>query len=140
MFNCTLNLTDSHESNQVVSLAQIDKDIQVRRPYGIEKSRWDAILISYYLSHNYRDAVEELGFRTYLDASNELALLLDVKPGFIKRTRDGFDPFFPNSKVGYYQRPLRPSRQYVFDYFQTVSDDDLSTYINWLVEEYKSNR
>lgn len=84
-----------------------------------------ALIVAYYLSKFDRIAYEQLGFKSIQATHDEVALLLDVKPNSVKNMRDGFDPIHDNNRVGWYQRPLRPSRAKVVDFFQNLSEEEL---------------
>jgi hypothetical protein len=60
---------------------------------------------------------------------NGLGDILNEKSNNIKNMRDEFDPYFSNKRKGWYQRPLRASRQQVFDEFENFSDVELELYV-----------
>ncbi len=100
------------------------------------------LLVSYFLSRCDAKAVSALGYSNFTEAFRQLGDLLNENPNNIKNMRDEFDPYFPNSRRGWYQRPLRASRQEIFDEFAQYSDVQLTNYvlgiINTLRKSYKN--
>jgi hypothetical protein len=84
-----------------------------------------ALITAYYLSKYDRTAYENLGFKYSTTAHKEIGKLLGVKPNSIKNMRDEFDPLHDNPRVGWYQRPLRPSRAKVVESFQGMTEEEL---------------
>lgn len=100
-----------------------------------------ALIVSYYLSRCDLDAIHSLGYSSFLDAFKGLGDILNENPNNIKNMRDEFDPYFPNNRKGWYQRPLRASRQEVFEQFAQYSNIELDLYVKKLlslIEEKKS--
>ena len=104
-----------------------------------EVSSDHALIIAYYLSRMDITGVKELGYSNFSVAFKELGELLGRKPATIKNMRDEFDPYFDNPRAGWYQRPLRKSRQIIFNKYSTVSDEELTSVIQRIITGYKNN-
>ena len=70
-------------------------------------ARESQILCGLFLSKYNEEALANLGFESFAEAYNVLGSALDVPPATIKNYRDELDPYFPNRRKGWYQRPLR---------------------------------
>ena len=84
-----------------------------------------ALIIAYYLSKFDRRAYESLGISKSTEAHKEIGGILGVNPNSVKNMRDEFDPLHDNDRVGWYQRPLRPSRLKVVESFQHLTEEEL---------------
>lgn len=84
-----------------------------------------ALIVAYYLSKFDQIAYGQLGFRSSTATHAEIGRLLGVNPNSVKNMRDEFDPLHDNARVGWYQRPLRPSRAKVIESFQDLSEEEL---------------
>lgn len=84
-----------------------------------------ALIVAYYLSKFDDDAYSNLGFTAKVTAHREIGRLLGVNSNSVKNMRDEFDPYHENTRVGWYQRPLRPSRTKVLESFQELSEVEL---------------
>lgn len=80
-----------------------------------------ALISAYYLSKYNHEALRALGYSAYSQAFNDIGDRLGVKANSVKNMRDEFDPIHDNDRVGWYQRPLRPSRARVAQLFSGVS-------------------
>lgn len=92
-----------------------------------------SIVIAYYLSRRDKEGLNVLRYKTFSKAFKEIGEIIGENPNNLKNIRDEFDPFFPNSRKGWHQRALRPSRQYVFDRFSNMSDFELDKYVKGLL-------
>lgn len=72
-------------------------------------SRDKLILAGLFLAKFDAEGLRALGFATFTEAFNTLALSLGEKPASLKNYRDEFDPHFPNPRRGWHQRPMRPN-------------------------------
>jgi len=72
-----------------------------------------------------RDGLAILGFRSYAEAFNTLAMSLKARPASIKNYRDEFDPYFPNSRRGWHKRSIR---QYCKDLMDELSDLEVNEF------------
>ena len=84
-----------------------------------------ALIVAYYLSKYGDAAYSNLKFKTQREAHANIGQTLNVKPSSVKNMRDEFDPLHDNSRVGWYQRPLRPSRADVVNRYKNVSESEL---------------
>lgn len=84
-----------------------------------------ALIIAYYLSKFDRRAYESLGISKSTEGHKEIGGILGVNPNSVKNMRDEFDPLHDNDRVGWYQRPLRPSRLKVVESFQHLTEEEL---------------
>ncbi len=99
----------------------------------LPENRKKALIVALYLSKFDTVAYKNLGIGTQAQTHKYIGEILDVKPNALKNMRDDFDPWENNSRVGWYQRPLSPSRAKVkkdFDnleenLFQRIIDDIL---------------
>jgi hypothetical protein len=94
-----------------------------------------ALIVAYYLSRCDREAVRNLGYSTFAQATKEIGTILGVKQTTIKNMRDEFDPYHDNSRVGWL-RPAIGSRAKVMQTFQDTDDDTLHE----IVKEILSNK
>jgi hypothetical protein len=98
-----------------------------------------ALIIAYYLSRFDKKALSNLGYDTTTHAFQEIGGRLNVKPNTIKNMRDEFDPLHPNSRKGWYQRELRPSRLEVLEKYVNFSEDALTEVVKEILTEYISD-
>lgn len=61
---------------------------------------------------------------------------MNVKSQTIKNMRDEFDPIHPNSRVGWYQRELRPSRLQTLDKYENLSEEALTEVVKDILNKY----
>lgn len=83
------------------------------------------LVVAYYLSKYDPEAYANLGYHTRNAAHLGIGKRLGVNPNSIKNMRDEFDAVNDNSRVGWYQRDLRPSRKKVVEMFQDMSEPEL---------------
>ena len=98
-----------------------------------EQIRRSALVCAYFLSRLDRRGVELLGYKNATQAMREIGKIIGENPNNIKNMREEFDPQFPNPRVGWYQRPMRPSRQAVFDELAAYTDEDLLLYVRQIL-------
>ncbi|MBO8138237.1 MAG: DUF3883 domain-containing protein [Desulfotomaculum sp.] len=96
-----------------------------------------ALIIAFYLSKYDKKALHNLGFKTFSHAFNTIGNRLGVKPSTLKNMRDEFDPLYNNTRVGWYQRELRPSRQQVLKIYDHLSEDALTLIVKDILEHYQ---
>ena len=84
-----------------------------------------AMVVAFYLSKFGEEGLENLGYRSYRHAFEEIGRALHVKPNSVKNWRDEFDPYYDNKRKGWYQRGIRPSRQRVMLAFDDLSESAL---------------
>ena len=83
-----------------------------------------ALIVAYYLSRLDKQGYLLLGYKSFMDATKGVGLILDVKPRTIQGMRDEFDPYHQNNRVGW-ERELRGSRLKIFKTFQETDDEAL---------------
>lgn len=83
-----------------------------------------AAIVAFYLSKFNDLALQRLGFKTYANAFNECAKLLNVKPNYIKLRRDEFDPVY-NWRKGWRNRPMAKMVSNIITLFDNVSEPDM---------------
>ncbi len=84
-----------------------------------------ALIVAYFLSKYDDSAYLALGFSSIVACHAKVGRMLGVKPNSVKNMRDEFDPLHDNRRVGWYQRPLRPSRATIVETFQNLSEVEL---------------
>ena len=93
-------------------------------------AREKVMLCGLYLSREDQNGLDLMGFKSFTEAYNVLGLSLNAKPTSIKNYRDEFDPLFPaNSRKGWRNRPLRESRQKLYDKFKDHNAHELFSLI-----------
>ena len=75
------------------------------------------MLAGMFLSKFNRQGLEALGYKSLREAYNSFALAVGVKPSSVKLYMQEFDPYFPNARKGWRNRPIRPTRQGLIDEF-----------------------
>lgn len=91
------------------------------------------LIVSYYLSRCDMKAVRALGYKNFTEAFKKIGDILNENPNNIKNMRDEFDPYFDNGRAGWYQRPLRASRQEVFDEMAQYTDEQIGKLVKELL-------
>jgi hypothetical protein len=86
--------------------------------------REQAIIISYYLSRFNDEAVNNLGYRTWKDAFEDLSEKLQINKHTIKNWRDEFDPFHGH-RAGWYQRHPRKTISNIISQFEQLEEFDI---------------
>lgn len=99
----------------------------------MEKNRILGLCVSYYLSKFSDVAYRNLGFRTQLEAHNEIGHKLNVNPHTIKNVRDQFDPIH-GFRAGWYQSPLSPSRDRVAQALQFLDEFELRSIVKEILD------
>jgi|SRR5579871_4782564 len=85
----------------------------------------EAIVIGYAMSRLDRVYLTARHCSTWEQAYDEAAQALSRPSRTFDNLRDEFDPFHPNPRRGWHQRPLRMSRQRILDELKDISDDAL---------------
>lgn len=80
-----------------------------------------ALIVALFLSKFDVHSYEVLGYKSWVQAFADIGDRLGAKPNTIKQMREQFDPLFPNSRVGWHQRPLSPTRTRVVEEFGGLS-------------------
>jgi len=84
------------------------------------KMRDKSILVGLYLAKFDEQGVKALGFDSFKEAYNVIGFSLGIKPMSIKNYRDEFDPQFPNKRLGWHKREMRPYVKEIFDEFKNL--------------------
>lgn len=84
------------------------------------------MLAGMFLSKFNRQGLEALGYKSLQEAYNSFALAVGGKPSSVKLYMQEFDPFFPNSRKGWRNRPIRPTRQDLIDEFGGLGLEEFS--------------
>jgi len=84
-----------------------------------------ALIIAFYISKYDRNGLKNLGYVTFNDAYRDIERKIGVKATSIKNRRDEFDPIHDNERVGWYQRPMSPSRVRIVEQFSSMSEQTL---------------
>lgn len=84
-----------------------------------------ALLVAYYLSRHDPKSYSALGFINRTQALSSVGSVLGVKANTVKNMQDEFDSIHDNGRLGWHQRPLRPSRQHVVELFSDLSELEL---------------
>lgn len=83
------------------------------------------MLAGLFLSKFDEEGLHALGFTTWNEAYNALALAVNGRPLSVKGYRDEFDPFFPNPRKGWHKRAAHQNR---IDMMNEYADLDLETF------------
>lgn len=84
------------------------------------------MIVSYFLSREGQFAYDYLGYGTQKATHIAIGEILGLKDTTVKNTRDQFDSVTGSHRVGWYQRPLPPSRARVAEQYASVSRDALA--------------
>lgn len=86
------------------------------------------LYVSYYLARFNNEALGNLHYTTWNNAFEEIGKILKVKPHSVKNWRDEFDPLFGH-RVGWYQRPMSPSRIKVAQALEDLNETQVRSII-----------
>lgn len=87
------------------------------------------LYVSYYLSRFNDEALSILNYPTWNSAFDDIGRRLNVKPHSVKNWRDEFDPLFGH-RVGWYQRPMSPSRLKVAQALEDLNEQQIQGIVN----------
>ena len=112
-------------------------DLQVVAITGslMDENRFHAMLVAYFLSRENERAYEALGYGTQLATHKAVGSRFGVKTNTVKNWRDEFDAVHRNSRQGWYQRPLRPSRARLAERYYNVSFEALLVLVKTLMND-----
>jgi hypothetical protein len=96
--------------------------------------RESQILCGLFLSKYNEQGLVALGFESFAEAYNVLGSALSVPPATIKNYRDELDPYFPNRRKGWYQRPLRKHCEAVLTQYGDLPLSELTLIIKTLFD------
>lgn len=80
-----------------------------------------ALYISYYLAKYDKDALINLGYKTWKSVFEDVSSKLDININSVKNWRDEFDPLFEH-RAGWHQRPLSISREIIAQALENLSE------------------
>lgn len=100
----------------------------------MKKNHSLALITAYYLSKYKHLPYNKLGFSSQTRAHEQISSHLKMNPNTLKNMRDELDSIHHNGRVGWYQREIRPSRQFIVDRFQTLSEIELRTIVIHLLK------
>ncbi|MDP2950762.1 MAG: DUF3883 domain-containing protein [bacterium] len=80
-----------------------------------------AMLVGMYLSKYDKQALNILGFESFIEAYNAIGLAINVRPLSIRNYRDEFDPIFPNKRKGWWKRPMFQTRVDMFNQYRDLN-------------------
>ena len=83
-----------------------------------------AIVVSYYLSRFNNEAVNNLGYKSWKDAFDDLSDKLQINKHTIKNWRDEFDPFHGH-RAGWHQRQPRKTISNIISQFEQLEEFDI---------------
>lgn len=83
-----------------------------------------AIVVSYYLSRFNNEAVNNLGYKSWKDAFDDLSYKLQINKHTIKNWRDEFDPFHGH-RAGWHQRQPRKTISNIISQFEQLEEFDI---------------
>ena len=102
------------------------------------KNRDKLIICGLFLSKFDDLAYKSLGFSSFIEAFNVLGFALQGKPSNIKNYRDEFDPYFNNTRKGWYQRELRAYTKEIFEKYKDIEFETFKNLIfSFLIENYE---
>ena len=88
-----------------------------------------ALIIAFYLSKYDREGLGNLGYANFNKAYRDIEKKIGVKATSVKNRRDEFDPVHDNERVGWYQRPMSPSRVRIVEQFSSMSEPTLRSIV-----------
>ena len=94
-----------------------------------------ALIVGFYLSKYDTIALERLDYATFKETYADTGAKFGVNPGSVKIKRDDFDPLFGNSRAGWYQRELGPSRFKTLHLLNELSFDALTGFVTDLIRD-----
>lgn len=92
------------------------------------------ILCGLFLSKFDRTALDFLGFAHFKEAFNALGYGLRARPASIKNYRDELDPFFPNNRKGWRNRPLREHCRRIYEQFHDAQLEEIGSLIKNFID------
>jgi hypothetical protein len=99
-------------------------------PRSRQLIEYESLIVAYAMSRLDRRFLEALALPSWSAAFKAIGSQIDTKPASLKNLRDEFDPVHDNTRRGWSNRPMRPSRQRVIAEFSELSDDGLMEIIS----------
>ncbi|MDD5079749.1 MAG: DUF3883 domain-containing protein [Candidatus Omnitrophica bacterium] len=97
-----------------------------------------SLIIAYYISRYDRAGIRNLGYATFVGAYRDIGKRLGIKASSISNMRDEFDPIHDNNRVGWYQRPMSPSRCRIVEMFSSISEPTLRDIVRDVIKGEQS--
>jgi hypothetical protein len=94
-----------------------------------------SIIIGLYLSKFDKEALKILGFNGFMEAYNTLGYAIGAKPLSLRNYRDEFDPYFSNSRKGWYNRNLRKHCEEKMQEFSALNFNEYTDLVKELIIE-----
>ena len=91
----------------------------------MEEQNSKALLVAFYLSKYDEIAYQKLEFGNKTETHELIGEILSVKPNTVKNMRDQFDSVHFNSRVGWTQRELNPSRINILNSYSKLEEVSL---------------
>lgn len=91
------------------------------------------LYVSYYLARFDKIAYKNLNFGNQEETHREVGRILSINSNTVKNWRDEFDPLFGH-RVGWYQRPLSPTRVQVYNALNDLSESEVRLVIKRILE------
>ena len=91
-----------------------------------------SIIISYYLSRFNNEALENLGYKSWKDAFEDLSRILQINKHTIKNWRDEFDPFHGH-RAGWHQRQPRKTISNIISQFEQLEEYDVRSIVEEII-------
>lgn len=98
-------------------------------------NRRKLLIVSFYLAKFNEVAVENLGYKNFLEACKTLGKKLDYSHNSVKNRRDDFDPLFGH-RAGWHQVESPKSNLAIVDAFDHLSEEALRSIVLDLLEEH----
>jgi len=92
-----------------------------------------AMLIGMYLSKYDKQALEILGFESFVEAYNTIGLAINARPLSIRNYRDEFDPVFPNERKGWHKRPMFQTRIEMLNKYKDLSLEEFTDLVKTII-------
>lgn len=92
------------------------------------------LIVPFFLS-KFDNGYKRLGYLTRTDAFDKIGRRLGIKPSTIKNTRDEFDSIYSDTRKGWYQKPLIPSRVKVADMYDNLSEEALLEVVRHILSD-----
>lgn len=87
------------------------------------------VLAGLFLSKFDKVGLAILGFETFTEAFNVIGFALRGRPASIKNYRDEFDPLYPNPRVGWQRRSIRPYCAKIQDEYESLDTETFAALV-----------
>ena len=84
------------------------------------------IIAGLFLSKFDKIGLANLGFESFTEAFNTIALSLKARPASLKNYRDEFDPLFPNPRQGWHKRPMREYCKVLYERYGNLALEEFT--------------